>query len=237
MNRPASRPATRPVNPSRRAFLAALGAAGAVALDACSGSHGPSRTIGAAPVGTTSTSTTTTLAAVPPGPAVDILVLQTASSIEHYAAGVYTRLAGTGLVTSPGTSDALRLFADHHTNHGGMFEGATGRAGGTPYTKANRVLSADAESRVEALRTEADVLVLAYGIEQLAAATYTFNAAQVSTGLAPLLVGVASSEARHLTLLATYARGLAAATAAASPYPADGFFPVTGALAPGVGLA
>jgi hypothetical protein len=224
---------------SRRAFLAALGAAGAAGIDACSGSHRPGRTIGAAPPSTAATSTTsTTTAAASPGSAVDVLVLQTASSIEHYAAGVYTRLAGSGLVTSPGTIIAMRLFADHHSGHGGTFEGATGRAGGTPFTKPNPVLSATVESRVEALRTEADVLALAYDIEQLAAATYTSNAAQVSPGLAPLLVGVASAEARHLTLLATYAGGLfASPSATSSPFPADGFFAPTGALTPGVGIA
>jgi hypothetical protein len=223
---------------SRRAFLAALGAAGAAGLDACTHAHGPARTIGAVPVVTTTSSTSTTVSAPAPGPAVDVLVLQTASSIEHYAAGVYTRLEGMGLVTAPASSEALRLFADHHTNHGGMFEGATARAGGTPFTKANPVLSGDVETRVEALRTEADVLALAYSIEQFTAATYTANAAQVSPGLAPLLVGVASAEARHVTLLATYLGGLFPAAGAPSPpYPADGFFPGTGALAPGVGIA
>jgi Ferritin-like domain len=224
---------------SRRAFLAVLGMAGAAGLDACTGSHGPARTIGAAPVAptTTASTTTTTSPPVPPGPAVDILVLQTASSIEHFAAGVYTRLAGTGVVMMPGVGDALRLFADHHTSHGGAFEGATGRAGGTPFTHANPALSATFEARIEALGTEADVLSLAYGIEQLAAATYASNAVEVSTGLAPVLVGVAAAEARHLTVLATFIGGvLAAAGGPAAAYPADGFFPGTGALSPGVGL-
>jgi len=225
------------VSLSRRAFLAALGTVGAAGLDACTHAHGPGATIGAAPVATTTTTTTPVISEVPPGQAVDVLVLRTASSIEHFAAGVYTRLAGSGLVTSPGTSDALRLFADHHTAHGGMFEAATGRAGGAPYPKANPALSADVEARVEATRTEADVLALAYSIEQVAAATYTANAAVVSTGLAPLLVGVASAEARHLTVLATAIGGvLASPGAVAAPYPADGFFPSTGALTPGVGI-
>ena len=222
---------------TRRAFLVALGGAGAAGLDACTGSHGPSRTIGAVPVATTTTSTAPPVSAVPPGPAVDILVLQTASSIEHYAAGVYTRLAGTGLVSAPGTADAIRLFADHHTSHGGMFEAATGRAGGKPFTSPNPALSASVQARFDALRTEADVVALAYGIEQLAAATYTSNAAQVSPGLAPFLVSVASAEARHLTLLAASLGGvLAGPGSPSSPYPAGGFFASTGALTPGVGL-
>ena len=222
---------------SRRGFLAAAGTVAAAGIDACTHSHGPGRTIGAALAPTTTTSTTAVISEVPPGPAVDVLVLRTASSIEHFAAGVYTRLGGSGLVTTPGASDALRLFADHHTAHGGMFEGATGRAGGAPYAKANPALSADVNSRVEALRTEADVLALAYSIEQVAAATFTANATVVSPGLAPLLVGVASAEARHLTVLATLLDGvLASPSSANAPYPAGGFFASTGALTPGVGI-
>jgi hypothetical protein len=224
---------------TRRALLGAVATIGAGAVvDACTGSHGPARTIGAAPAPTTTSSTTTTISAFPPGQGVDILVLQTASSIEHYAAGVYTRLAGSGLVTSPGVADAIRLFADHHSGHGGMFEGATRRAGGTPYTKANPALSAAAETRVEALRSEPDALALMYSIEQLAASTYASNATQVSPGLAALFVAVGATEARHLTVLGTYVGSvIAAAGAPPPPYPVDGFFPVTGALTPGVGIA
>jgi len=228
------------VSVTRRAVLAALGTIGAgAAAGACTGSHGRARTIGAAASSTTTTSSTsTTISALPPGQGADVLVLQTASSIEHYAAGVYTRLAGSGLVTSPGVTEAIRLFADHHTGHGGMFEGATGRAGGKPFTKANPALSAQGESRVESLRTEADALALVYTIEQLAAATYASNASQVTPGLAPLFVAVASTEARHLTVLATYVSGVLAGAAAPSPpYPDDGFFGVAGALTPGVGIA
>ncbi len=223
---------------SRRGFLAAVGTIAAAGVDACTHPHGPGPTIGAARVATTTTSTPTLISAVPPGQAVDVLVLQTASSIEHFAAGVYTRLAGSGLVASPGTSDALRLFADHHSAHGGMFEGATGRAGGAPYPKANPALSAGVESRVEALRTEEGALSLAYSIEQVATATYVANATVVSPGLAPLLVGVASAEARHLTVLATFLGGvLASPVSTSAPWPADGFFASDGALTPGVGIA
>jgi hypothetical protein len=145
-------------------------------------------------------------------------------------------LAGSGLVTSPGFSDAMRLFADHHSGHGGMFEGATGRAGGRPFTKANPALSASVEPRVEALRTAADVLALASSIEQLAAATYTQAATLVSPGLAALFVGVASTEARHVSVLATYMGGVVVPAGATSPYPADGFFAATGGLTPGLGI-
>jgi hypothetical protein len=227
---------------ARRRFLGALGLVGVAALDACTGGRGapdPRRTIGAAPaLPTTAPTTTTTVSALPPEAGVDALILRTASSIEHYAAGVYTRLAGTGLLTSTGVSDAIRFFADHHSAHGAIFEGATARAGGTPSTRANATLSGPVEGRLQALRTEADAVMLAYGVEALAAATYAAYAGQIiDPGLVPLIAGIGAVEARHLAVLGTYLAGLVpAATATTPPYPPAGFLGVAGALAPGVGV-
>jgi hypothetical protein len=228
---------------ARRRFLgAALGLVGVAALDACSGGRGapdPRRTIGAAPgAPTTLPPTTTTSRTLPPEVAVDVVILRTASSIEHYAAGVYTRLAGTGLLTSSGITDAIRFFADHHSAHGAIFEGATARAGGTPFTQANPALSGPIESQLQALRTEADAVKLAYGVEALAAATYASNAAQMSDpALVPLIAGIGAVEGRHLAVLGTYLGGLLpAATSSTPPYPAAGFLGAGGALAPGVGV-
>jgi len=226
----------------RRRFLGAVGLVGVVALDACTGGRGgpdPRRTIGAVPgASTTVPATITTLSTVPPGAAVDVLILRTATSIEHYAAGVYTRLAGSGVLTTTGVSDAIRFFADHHSAHGSILEGATGRAGGIPFSQANPTLSRPVEARLQAVRTESDAVALAYGIEVLAASTYAANAAQMSDpGLVGLIVGIGAVEARHLAVLGTYLTGLLpASTAATPPYPAGGFLAATGALAPGVGV-
>ena len=222
----------------RRRFLAAAVAVGAGVLDACNGrSPGPGRTIGAAPP-PSSSSTTTTLADIAPGPAADALILRTASSIEHFASGVYTRLEGSQLITSPGVLDAVRFFADHHSAHGSLFEGATRRAGGVPYTLANATLSGPVEDRLQAMRTEADAVVLAYGIEEVAAATYAATAGQLSDpGLVGLMAGIGAVEARHLAVLGAYLAGLVpAAGVATPPYPPGGFLGVSAALVPGVGL-
>jgi hypothetical protein len=225
---------------SRRLFL---GVAATAVLGACSGSSHSGvpdlrRTIGASPATSTSTTApTTTIDTTPPGDAVDLLILQTASSIEHYAAGVYTQLDGSGLVTTTGISDAMRMFADHHSAHGGIFEGATGRAGGTAFTQPNSVLSQLVQSRLRAARTEADAVTIAYGIETLAAATFAANAAQLTDpGLVPLMTGIGATEARHLAVLGTYLGGLAAGVAATAPYPSTGFLDLTAAFTPGVGL-
>jgi hypothetical protein len=227
----------------RRRFLSAAGLFAVAAVGACSGKHAgvpdPRRTIGAAPAApTTSSSSSTTLSTTPAGEAVDILILRTASSIEHYAAGVYTQLAGSGLVAASGISDAMRFFADHHSAHGSMFEGATGRAGGTPFTQANPELSQVVEARLHALRGEPDAVALAYSVEALAATTYAANAGQLTDpALVPLMTGIGAVEARHLAVLGTYLGGLTpAATTATPPYPAGGFLGHSGALLPGVGL-
>jgi len=211
-------------------------------LDACTGGGAPDprRTIGAAPPPASSIapSSSTTLSTVAPGVAVDQLILRTASSIEHYAAGVYTRLAGTGLVTTTGISDAMRFFADHHSAHGAMFEGAMARSGGTPQGEVNAALSHPVEGQLAALRTEADAVALAYRVEAVAAATYAAYAAQVTDpALVPLVAGIGATEARHLAVLGTFLAGLLPPpTTATPPYPAAGFLDVAAALAPGVGV-
>jgi hypothetical protein len=217
--------------------------AATVVLGACSGGGRAGvpdlrRTIGASPATSTSTTApTTTIDATPPDDAVDLLILRTASSIEHYAAGVYTQLAGGGLVTTTGISEAMRLFADHHSSHGGIFDGATGRAGGAAFTQANPVLSQLVETRLRAARTEADAVTIAYGVETLAAATFAAYASQLTDpGLVPLMTGIGATEARHLTVLGTYLGGLAGAARTAPPFPSTGFLDVTTAITPGVGL-
>ena len=227
----------------RRRFL---GLAATAALAACSGggrSGVPDlrRTIGASPATSTSTTApTTTIDAESPGDAVDLLILRTASSIEHYAAGVYTQLAGTGLVTTTGISDAMRMFADHHSAHGGIFDGATGRAGGAAFTQANLVLSQLVETRLRSARTEADAVDIAYGVEALAAATFGAYASELTDpGLVPLMTGIGATEARHLTVLGTYLGGLGGlgpGARATPPLPSTGFLDVTTAITPGVGL-
>ena len=224
----------------RRRFL---GIAATVVLGACSGSGHSGvpdlrRTIGASPATSTTTSApTTTIEATPPGSAVDLLILRTASSVEHYAAGVYTQLAGSGLVTTTGIDEAIRLFADHHSAHGAMFEGATGRAGGSAFTAANPVLSQLVQSRLRAARTEADALAIAYSVEALAAATFAANAAQLTDpDLVPLMTGIGATEARHLAVLGIYLGGLGMAATSSPPYPSSGFIDATAALTPGVGL-
>ncbi|GAC1318325.1 MAG: ferritin-like domain-containing protein [Acidimicrobiales bacterium] len=203
----------------RRRFLGLGGMSvlGAALAGGCSGGHrhGPGST------------TTTTRA---PDPGGDVRILRTASSLEHYMVGVYMEAAGLNLLKSPMALDVVKFFADHHSQHAGAFEGATARIGGQPFTQANPVLSRMAAARIAALRSETDVLRMAYEMEGVAAATH-FSATGVVV-IRPVnatLTSVGAVEARHVAVLA-------ALLGETPPYSADGFAVADGALTAGVGV-
>ena len=248
-----------PVPLSRRRFLEASGAAlvAATILAACDRAGAVRQvTLGAASgrPSPTLTSTSTTRPPVDPATEVDILVLSTASSIEHYAAGVYTEAVGLDVVRSRALISAMELFADHHSQHASAFEAATQQVGGIPYTQPNPALRLAALQQLAAIRTEPDVVRLVYFVEHVAAATYIASTGQFSQpSLNGTIMSVGAVEAMHMTVLAGLASGASGAseTSGASdasgsrppgpaspliPWPSSGFASVAGAIAPGSGL-
>lgn len=225
---------------ARRRFL---GLAGIFALSvaAASGCTGRGRAHpGRPPVTEMSGVTTSTAPAVvlDPGHAVDVEILRTASSIEHYAVGVYTEAAGLDVVTSPGILAALKYFADQHSEHASAFEQATRRAGGKPFTEPNRVLSRTAATTLARLATEQDAVSFAYGVERLAAATYLSSVGGfINASLNAMVMGVGAVECRHQAVLGMFLSGVMPTSGAPSPpYPAGGFEASAGGLTAGVGL-
>ena len=203
----------------RRRFLGLGGISvlGGAVVGACSGGHGH----GPGPT------TTTTRA---PDPGGDVRILRTASSLEHYMVGVYMEAAGLNLLKSPTALEVVKFLADHHSQHAGAFEGATARIGGQPFTQANPVLSRQAAARISALRSETDVLRLAYEMERVAAATH-FAATGV-VAIRPVnatMTSVGAVEARHVAVLASL-------LGETPPYGADGFAVADGALTAGLGV-
>ncbi|HEY2427874.1 MAG TPA: ferritin-like domain-containing protein [Acidimicrobiales bacterium] len=224
----------------RRRFLAAGSAlllSGAV-LGAC-GKHGRGTATTTTTSPSTTTSTSTTFPTLrDPGHAVDVLMLRTASSLEHYAVGVYTEAAGLDVVTTGTVLDTMKYFADQHSEHASAFEGATGRAGGRPYTEPNKALSRLAAGQLAGLRSELDVLEFAYGVETLAAATYVASAGEFSDrDLNAVVTGIGAVEARHIAVLGMHLSGSLPVAGSRWPaYPADGLQPATGAVPAGLGL-
>ncbi len=225
----------------RREVLRVGGASvlSAAVLAACD--HHPPRTLGAPSGGatpTSSSSTTSTTLLLGPGQAADILVLRTASSLEHYAVGVYTQALGLDVVRTPSVAQAIELFAGQHSQHGTAIEQATVRAGGLAYSEPNPVLSRAAVAQIHQLRSEQEVVRFLYGVESLAAATYTASVGGFDDpDLNATVMSVGAVEARHLAVLGTMLAGLpAAAGTSTPPYPATGFEGATGGVAPGFGL-
>ncbi len=213
----------------RRRFLTLGGWAASVgALAACGGRRSASRSPGP----TQGTSTTET------SDNVDISILRTASSIEHYEVGLYMEAAALSIVAPGAVLDIVRYFADQHSAHAAAFEGATARAGGRPFTEANPVLSRMATTRVAALRSQSDVLRLAYDVEDLGVATYVSSMGLFTDrSLNAQMMSIASTGARRVAVLGVMLAGIVATPGAPTPpYPVGGLASTAAAVSFGTGV-
>jgi hypothetical protein len=177
-------------------------------------------------VTTPATSTTTTLA----GSQTDVSILRTASSIETLAVAVYQKAIDSGLIKTQALQTAAQLFQTQHGQHGDLFQRATSAAGGQPFTDANPVLMQQLVApRLASLKTESDVVSLAYDLENLAADTYQNNVGTFADrSLNATVMQVGGIEARHVAVLAS---------AINKPVPTEGAFQsVKSAVAPGTGV-
>jgi hypothetical protein len=161
----------------------------------------------------------------------DLAILRTASSLEHVAIDVYQKAidnAGALGITAA-VADVAKLFQAQHKDHAAFFESATKQLGGKAFTTANPAVMQSLQSRIMALKTQSDVLMLARDLENVAAATYqstvgafdnlTLNAKTMSVG------GV---EARHAAVLNGVLK--------ADQFPTKAFHTTSGAVAVGTGV-
>lgn len=133
----------------------------------------------------------------------DVVLLRTASSLEHLAVAAYQIAIDSGLVTTAAVGDAAKLFQSHHMEHAAFFEAATKSAGGTPFTDANAAVLATLQPTIDALKDEQGVLMLALTLERAAAATYQSGIGIVTDlALNKALMSVGGVEARHAAVLA-----------------------------------
>src|SRR5205823_5440724 len=92
----------------------------------------------------------------------------------------------------------------HHKDHSQLFQNTTRSAGGEAYTAPNPVLMNQLVApRLATVKTEADVIKLAYDLERMAASTYqadvgTFD--NIAFNMKVMSVG--GIEARHVAFLA-----------------------------------
>jgi Ferritin-like domain len=122
-----------------------------------------------------------------------------AESVELAVVEAYRGAAASAKVTTPAVADAARAFAEHHEEHGAAF-GAV--AGGVATGRANPGLLEEVTDQLEGAADENDVVEIAFGLENAAAATHLFvlgvlesaEARQVAASILPV-------EAQHAVVL------------------------------------
>jgi hypothetical protein len=156
--------------------------------------------------GATQTTAATT-AATAGGNKTDQTIARTAASLENFAVAVYDKaiMNAAALKISAPVAKAAVLFKSQHEDHAKAFNAAATSLGGQPYTDPNPTAAKAFEATIAALKTEQDVLKLAFGLEQIAAETYQGVGMKLST---PMLrqtsMTVGGVEARHMAILAHF---------------------------------
>jgi hypothetical protein len=187
---------------NRRRFmnLSGLALVGGAVLAACGSDK---KKDAGATTETTAAATATTAG----GNKTDQTIARTAASLENFAVAVYDKaiMNAAALKISDGVAKAAVLFKSQHTEHAAAFNAAATQLGGQPYTYPNPTAAKAFEATIAALKTEQDVLKLAFGLEQIAAQTYQGVGMKLST---PMLrqtsMTVGGVEARHMAILAHF---------------------------------
>lgn len=156
-----------------------------------------------------------TTTALPEGTVNDVVLLRTASSLEWCAIDAYTAAAGLGILPAAATSVVKRFQADH-TSHASALTEVIKAAGGEPFECANarindlyitpaiELITGSADKKIEPSDTPLeDLLLLAHGLENLAAATYQYYVSMISQpSLRAAAMTIGQDEARHAAVLA-----------------------------------
>lgn len=185
---------------ANRAKLIRVGGVAVLAsavLAACGGdgeSAAPATT--AAPPGAT-----TTLAGGSRLSAGDLMIFRFAASFENLAVAAYEM--GAPLIQTPALLAAAKLFQTHHKEHAMLFNSQLKANGQKEFTEPNAVVLSMLKPQIDALRTEADVLKFAQGLELSAASTYFSNVGVLEgEKLAYTAMTIGGTEYRHAALLA-----------------------------------
>ena len=98
----------------------------------------------------------------------DIKILNTALGLEYQAIAAYQIGAESGLLQKPVLATAIK-FQDHHKAHAQVLAGTVSKLGGTPVTAKK---ASAYEFPTDKLKTQADVLRFAAGLEKGATSAY-----------------------------------------------------------------
>lgn len=202
----------------RRKFLALGGfsVATAAVLAACGGPGGEGAGNGAR-VAQAGQSPVTT--ALPDRVVNDVVLLRTASSLEHSAVAIYDKAFGMNLLTGEAAEFAKR-FHDHHAAYARFFEDLTTEAGGTPFTTENPAVTKNivtpAYGAIEASADKAgDLRNMLHSLENVITETYqSFVPLLTVPKLRAAAMSVGAAEARHAAVWAGILGGPVAASLA-----------------------
>ena len=205
--------------PGRRSFFKLGGATimGAAVLAACGDTDDDSGSGG-------STTSSTMGSGEGEGDEMDLALARTAASLEKLAVDTYQTGIDSGLVTTMAIADAATLFQSHHQDHLDALNAAISDAGGEEVTEPNAaVFEALVEPAVAAAKAEADIVQIAFDLENAAAQTYVFAGGALSVPvLRSTIMTIGGIEARHAAILQIAAQG----AAPADVFPGErGFFP------------
>jgi len=126
----------------------------------------------------------------------DIDILNTAVAAEHEAIAAYQVGAESGLLQKP-VLDLAVQFQGHHKEHADVLAGAVAQLGGTPAQPMAKY-----DFPVDTLKSQADVLRFAAGLEQGAASAY-LGAVPLfdNRDLAKAAASILGDEAMHWAVL------------------------------------
>ena len=135
----------------------------------------------------------------------DVTFMRTANSVEAVAIKAYQKVVddpkAVGVSTS--VSDLITLLQKHHKDHSNLLAKATTDAGGTPFTDPNPIIIGRLQPTIDSMKTEPDVLALAYSLEKALAATYQDYVGEfLDRSLNEQLMSIGGVEAKNVSLLA-----------------------------------
>ena len=142
----------------------------------------------------------------------DVAVMQGALALEHEGIAAYKIAGGSGLL-SKDVLDVALIFLGHHEGHRDALAGLIAQSGGKPVEpKSNEAYIRDLN--VAALKSQADVIKFAAGLEQGAANAYVGQLAALQDAkIAHLFGQLGADEAVHWALLNNAAGGTVPKTA------------------------
>jgi len=126
----------------------------------------------------------------------DIRILNTAIAAEHEAVAAYAVGAGSGLLKKP-VLDLAVQFQGHHKEHVNVLASTVTKLGGTPVSAKRRY-----DFPVSKLKSQADVLAFAAGLEKGAVSAY-LGAVPIlaNRDLAKAAASILGDEAMHWAVL------------------------------------